>query len=343
MKLPSLFSLVTDDLAIDLGTSRTRVFARGRGIVVNEPSLLAYDVPSREVVAVGLEAMELEGRSSDDIQIISPLQDGVVADSTFAGKLIESYIRKARDGRSTLSRRVLLSIASDATDIEYYALRYAAKEASVSNVHFINKGMVAILGSGVDPEDQRATLAVDVGAGTTTIAAMVHNHLIFTRTLRVGGNDMDAALIEMIKQNHSLLGGPRTAERVKIELGCALPLEQEQTTMVKGRSTVAGNPDMAIVNSIEVHDAIEPIISRINLAIQEALETLPPEASGDIYDRGMILAGGGALLAGFDERLSKETELAVQLAESPARAVIRGLGLLFEDALMLRRAVVKHV
>jgi len=172
---------------------------------------------------------------------------------------------------------------------------------------------------------------------------MVHNHLIFTRTLRVGGNDMDAALIEMIKQNHSLLVGPRTAERVKIELGCALPLEQEQTTMVKGRSTVAGNPDMAIVNSIEVHDAIEPIISRINLAIQEALETLPPEASGDIYDRGMILAGGGALLAGFDERLSKETELAVQLAESPARAVIRGLGLLFEDALMLRRAVVKHV
>src|SRR6185436_12463133 len=313
MKLPSLLDLVTDDLAIDLGTSRTRVFARGRGIVVNEPSLLAYDVPSREVVAVGLEAMELEGRSSEEIQIISPLQDGVVADSTFAGKLIESYIRKARDGRSTLSRRVLLSIASDATDIENYALRYAAKEASVSNVHFINKGMVAILGSGVDPEDQRATLAVDVGAGTTTIAAMVHNHLIFTRTLRVGGNDMDAALIEMIKQNHSLLVGPRTAERVKIELGCALPLEQEQTTMVKGRSTVAGNPDMAIVNSIEVHDAIEPIISRINLAIQEALETLPPEASGDIYDRGMILAGGGALLAGFDERLSKETELAVQL------------------------------
>jgi rod shape-determining protein MreB len=341
MKLPSLLNLVTDDLAIDLGTSRTRVFARGRGIVVNEPSLLAYDQPSREVVAVGLEAMELEGRSSEDIQIISPLQDGVVADSNFAGKLIASYIRKARDGRSTLSRRVLISIASDATDIEHYALRYAAKEAGVSNVHFINKGFVAILGAGVDPADQRATLVVDVGAGTTTIAAMVHNRLIFTRTLRVGGNELDAALIEMIKQNHNLLVGPRTAERVKIELGCAVSLDQEQTTMVKGRSTVAGNPDMAIINSIEVHDALEPVLAKIVFATQEALEALPPEASGDIYDRGMILAGGGSLMAGFDERLTKETELAVQLTESPARAVVRGLGLLFEDPLMLRRAIVK--
>ena len=341
MKLPSLLSLVTDDLALDLGTSRTRVFARGRGIVVNEPSLLAYDLPSREVVAVGLEAMELEGRASEEIQIISPLQDGVVADSTFAGKLIESYIRKARDGRSSISRRVLISIAADATDIEYYALRYAAKEASVSNVHFINKGMVAILGSGVSPEDQRATLVVDVGAGTTTIAAMVHNHLILTRTLRVGGNDMDTAVVEMIKQNHGLLVGPRTAERVKIELGCAMPFDQETTTMVKGRSTVAGSPDMAIVNSIEVHEALEPVVTRVVSAIAEALEALPPEAAGDIYDRGMVLAGGAALLAGFDERLTKETELAVQLTESPARAVIRGLGLLFEDALRLRRAIVK--
>lgn len=341
MKLPSLLSLVTDDLAIDLGTSRTRVFARGRGIVVNEPSLLAYDLPSREVVAVGLEAMELEGRASEDIQIISPLQDGVVADSSFAGKLIESYIRKARDGRSTFSRRVLISIAADATDIESYALRYAAKEASVTNVHFINKGLVAILGSGIDPEDQRAILVVDIGAGTTTITAMVHKHLIFTRTLRVGGNDVDTAIIEMIKQNHSLLVGPRTAERVKIELGCAMPLDQEHTTMVKGRSTIAGTPEMAIVNSIEVYDVIEPIVTRIITAIQEALEALPPEASGDIYDRGMILAGGASLLAGLDERLTKETELAVQLTESPARAVIRGLGVLFEDPLMLRRAIVK--
>lgn len=341
MKLPSIFNLVTDDLAIDLGTSRTRVFARGRGIVVNEPSLLAYDNPSREVVAVGLEALELEGRASEDIQIISPLQDGVVADSTFAGKLLESYIRKARDGRSTLSRRVLISVAADASDIEQYALRYAAKEAGVNNVHFINKGLVAILGAGAGTDDQRATLVVDIGAGTTTIAAMVHNHLIFTKTLRVGGNDMDTALINMIRVNHNLLVGPRTAERVKIELGCAVPLDQEQTTMVKGRSTIGGHPEMAIINSIEIHESIEPIVARIVNAIQDALEALPPEASGDIYDRGMILAGGSSLLAGLDERLSKETELSVQLTESPQRAVIRGIGLLFENPLALRRAIIK--
>lgn len=341
MKLPSLRSLVTDDLAVDLGTSRTRVFARGRGIIVNEPSLLAYDKPSREVVAVGMEALELEGRASEEIQIFSPMQDGVVADSTFAGKLLESYIRKARDGRSHLSRRVLISVQSDATDIEYYALRYAAKEAGVSNVHFINKGLAATLGAGFDPEDQRATLVVDVGAGTTTIAAMIHDHLIFSRTLRVGGNDLDQTLTNMIKYNHNLLVGTRTAERVKIELGCAVPLDREQTTTVKGRSTVTGAPEMAVVNNIEIHEAIEPIVSRIIKGVQDALEALPPEASGDIYDRGMVLAGGGGLLAGFDERLSRETELAVVLAESPARAVIRGLGSLFEDPDQLRKAILK--
>ncbi len=341
MKLPSLLNLVTDDLAIDLGTSRTRVYARGRGIVVNEPSLMAYDMPSREVVAVGLEALELEGRASEDIQIISPLQDGVVADSTFAGKLLSNYLKKARDGRSSISRRVLISVASDASDIEQYALRYASKEAGVTNVHFINKGLVTILGAGIDPDDQRATLVMDVGAGTTTIAAMVHNHLIFTRTLRLGGNDMDKALVEMVKANHNLHVGPRTAERVKIELGCAVPLDQEQTTMVKGRSAVNGHPEMAFVNSIEIHEAIEPVVARISRAVQDALESLPPEASGDIYDRGIILAGGASLLTGFDERMMKDTELAVSLTESPARAVIRGLGMLYENPLALRRAILK--
>jgi len=341
MKIPSLRNLVTDDLAVDLGTSRTRVFARGRGIVVNEPSLLAYDTPTREVVAVGMEALELEGRASEDVQIISPLHDGVVADSNFAGQLLGSYIRKARDGRSHLSRRVLIAVQADASDIEHYALRYASKEAGVNNVHFINKGLAATLGAGFDPEDQRATLVVDVGAGTTTVAAMIHDHLIFARTMRVGGNDLDAAITSMVKYNHNLLVGPRTAERVKIELGCAVPLEQEQTTMVKGRSTVTGAPEMAIINSIEIHEAMEPIISRVIKSVQDALESLPPEASGDIYDRGMMLAGGTALLAGFDERLSKETELAVQLAESPARAVVRGLGTLFENPLQLRKAVLK--
>lgn len=341
MKLPSLFNLMTDDMAVDLGTSRTRIFARGRGIVVNEPSLLAYDQPSQEVVAVGLEALELEGRASGDIMIIAPLKDGAVADPTFAGELLKRYLRKARDGRSSISRRVLIAIPADASTIEHRALYYAAKEAGVSNVHFVNKGVAAILGSGANPDDQRAMLVVDVGAGTTTISAMVHNHLIFSRTLRVGGNDMDEALIDMIKANHNLLVGPRTAERVKIELGCAVPLDQENTTMVKGRSTIGGNPEMAVVNSIEIHEAIEPVIMRIVNAIEEALEALPPEASGDIYDRGMILGGGSALLAGFDERLSKETELAVQLTESPQRAVVRGLGLLFENPLLLRRAIIK--
>lgn len=341
MKISSWRSLVTDDLGVDLGTSRTRVFARGRGIVVNEPSLLAYDKPSRDVVAVGMEALELEGRASEDTQIVSPLQDGVVADSFLAGKLLESYIRKARDGRSHFSRRVLLAVQSDATDIEHYALQYAAREAGVSNIQFVNKGLAVTLGAGFDPEDQRASLVVDVGAGTTTVAAVIQNHVIFSRTLKVGGNDLDTAIANMIKYNHNVLVGPRTAERVKIELGCAVQLDQEQTTNVKGRSTITGSPEMAVVNSVEIFDAIEPIVDRIVKSIEDSLEALPPEASGDIYDRGLVLAGGGSLLSGFDERLSKETELAVQLAESPARAVVRGLGVLFENATLLKRASIK--
>ncbi len=341
MKISNWRNLVTDDLGVDLGTSRTRVFARGRGIVVNEPSLLAYDKPSREVVAVGMEALELEGRASDDTQIVSPLHDGVVADSFMAGKLLESYIRKARDGRSHFSRRVLLAVQSDASDIEHYALQYAAREAGVNNIQFVNKGLAVTLGSGFDPEDQRATLVIDVGAGTTTVAAVIHNHVIFSRTIRVGGNDLDLAIANMIKYNHNVLVGPRTAERVKIELGCAIQLEQEQTTNVKGRSTISGSPEMAVVNSIEIYEAIEPTIARIIKSIEDSLESLPPEASGDIYDRGFTLAGGGALLSGFDERLSKETELSVQLAESPARAVVRGLGVLFENPALLKRAAIK--
>lgn len=340
MKLPSLRNLVTDDLAVDLGTARTRVFARGRGIVVNEPSLLAFDTHSNEVVAVGMEALELEGRSSDNVQIFSPMQDGVVADANFAGKLLESYVRKARDGRS-LQRRVLISTPADATDIERYALRYAGREAGVSNVHFIDKGLAATLGSGYNAQDEHATFVVDIGAGTTTMAAMIRDHLIFSKTLRIGGNDLDEAVVAMIKQNHSLQVGPRTAERVKIELGCAVTVDHEQTTSVRGRSTVTGAPEMAVVNSIEIHDAIAPVVGRIVKGVQDALESLPPEASGDIYDRGLVVAGGCSLLAGMDERLARDTELHVALAESPARAVIRGLGILFDDPLKLRKAGMK--
>ena len=199
----------------------------------------------------------------------------------------------------------------------------------------------ATLGAGFELDDQRASLVIDVGAGTTTVSAVIHNHLIFSRTIRVGGNDLDTAISNMIKYNHSVQVGPRTAERVKIEQDCAVQLEQEQTTNVKGRSTVSGSPEMAMVNSVEIYEAIDPIVSRIIKAIEDSLESLPPEASGDIYDRGLVLAGGGALLSGLDERLSKESELSVTLAESPARAVVRGLGILFENPVLLKRAVIK--
>lgn len=342
MSLPQIRLLLKDQLAIDLGTSRTRVAAWGRGMVVNQPTLLAYNRSEERVDAVGLEAFELEGRTAPEIRIINPLHDGSVADSALAGELLKKYLDLARERRFPyFSPRVLIAVPAESTDVEHSAIRHAAIEAGIIDLHFVNKGYVMLLGAGITEASQPARLMVDIGAGTMTVAAIARNYLIFSRTWRVGGNDMDGMLIEMIKQNHSLLIGPRTAERVKIELGCAMPLEFESTTQVKGQKTNGGSPWMEVVNGIEVQEAIEPVVQRIIKCLQEALEALPPEAAADIYDQGIVLAGGTALLTGLDERITRETRLPVRIIETPQRAVIHGLSLLFESPKALRRALLE--
>lgn len=342
MRLPSLSGLITDDLAIDLGTVHTFISARGRGIVVNEPSLVAIDRVDGEVVAVGNEALEMLGRSPDEVEIRRPLEDGVVSDFELAAKMLASYIRKARGSRSIFSRRVILGVPSDVTSVERYALMQSVQAAGANRAYLVDKGYLAALGANIVTDDERASMIVDVGGATTEIASVTRSHLVASQSIRKGGSDIDAALIDHIKRHHNLMIGNRTAERVKMELACALPIFKVNTaalesTKIRGQSIVRSVPEMMTITPQEIHSAIEPVLKEIIMAVRNFLEELTPEVAGDIYDRGMTLTGGGALLAKFDERLESELKMKVSVAKSPRESVVFGASTLFDNPLLLRR------
>ncbi len=342
MKLPSLSGLITDDLAIDLGTVHTFISARGRGIVVNEPSLVAIDRTDGEVVAVGNEALEMLGRSPEEVEIRRPLEDGVVSDFELAAKMLGSYIRKARGSRSAFSRRVILGVPSDVTSVERHALFQAVQAAGANRAYLVDKGYLAAMGTNIITDDERASMIVDVGGATTEMATVTRSHLIASRSIRKGGSDIDAAIIEHIKRYHNLLIGNRTAERVKMELACALPIFKMTTaalesTKIRGQSIVRSVPEMMTITPQEIHTAMEPIIKEIISAVRTFLEDLSPEVAGDIHDRGMTITGGGALLAKFDERMESELQLKVKVAQNPRESVVFGASALFDNPLLLRR------
>lgn len=342
MKLPSLSGLITDDLAIDLGTVHTFISARGRGIVVNEPSLVAIDRTDGEVVAVGNEALEMLGRSPEEVEIKRPLEDGVVSDHDLAAKMLGSYIRKARGSRSTFSRRVILGVPTDVTSVERYALLQAVQAAGANRAYLVDKGYLGAMGAKIITDDERASMIVDIGGATTEMATVTRSHLIAARSIRKGGSDIDNAIIDHIKRHHNLLIGNRTAERVKMELACALPTFKLTTagleyTKIRGQSIARAVPEMLTIMPAEIHTAIEPIIKEIIMAVRTFLEDLSPEVAGDIYDRGITITGGGALLAKLDERMEGELQLKVKVAQSPRESVVMGASALFDNPLLLRR------
>jgi rod shape-determining protein MreB len=342
VKLPSLSGLITDDLAIDLGTVHTFISSRGRGIVVNEPTLVAIDRDDGEVVAVGNEALEMLGRSPEEVDIRRPLEDGVVSDFELAARMLESYIRKARGSRSAFSRRVILGVPSDVTSVERHALYQAAQAAGASRVYLVDKGYLAAMGAKIITDDERASMIVDLGGATTEMASVTRSHLVAARSIRKGGSDIDVAIIEHIKRYHNMMIGYRTAERVKMELACALPIFKVPTaalekTKIRGQSIVRSVPEMMTVTPQEIHAAIEPVLKEIINAVRIFLEDLTPEVAGDIHDRGMTITGGGALLAKLDERMESELRLKVKVAQSPRESVVIGAGMLFENPLLLRR------
>jgi rod shape-determining protein MreB len=333
----SLSEIFTEDLAVDLGTVHTFIYGRGRGMVVNEPSLVAIDRITSEVIAVGNEALEMLGRSPEDVEVAYPMREGVVADSELAQKMLAKFLRKARGGRPRLSRRLIMNVPSGITSVERFAILEVVKGIGVSRVYLVDEGLVAAIGAKLSVDEMQASMVVDIGGGKTSIAVVANAGIVESTTLRLGGLDMDHAIIEYIKQHHRVLIGERTAERLKTVLGSATPPVEEHKSVVKGQNISEGGPEVIEVGSAEIHAAIDNQIKQIVEAIRNVLESIPPEVAGDIHDCGIVITGGMALLAGMDARISKATKLHVTIAESPRQSVGRGLILLYENPLLLRR------
>lgn len=333
----SLSNPFTEDLAIDLGTVHTFIYGRGRGMVVNEPSLVAIDRINNEVIAVGTEALEMLGRSPEDVEVAYPMREGVVADSELAQKMLGKFIRKARGGRARLSRRIILSVPSGITSVERFAIREVVKGIGVSRVYLVEKGLAAAIGIKLPVSEMKASMVVDIGGATTSIAVVANAGIVESETLRIGGLDMDQAIVNHIKHRHRILIGERTAERLKVVLGSATDPPEEHKSIVKGQSISEGGPEMVEASSTEIHQAIDGVIKQIVDAVREVLERIPPEVASDVHDSGLILTGGIALLAGMDARLRQATRLQVEVAESPRQSVGRGLIALYDQPLLLRR------
>jgi rod shape-determining protein MreB len=333
----SLTNPFTEDLAVDLGSVHTFIYGRGRGMVVNEPSLVANDRVSGEVIAVGNEALEMLGRSPEDIEVAYPMQDGVVADSELAQKMLQKFIRKARGGRARFSRRIIHSVPSGISSVERFAIREVVRGIGASRVYLVEEGLAAAIGAKLAVGEMKASMVVDVGGATTSIAVAANAGIVESETLRIGGLDMDRAITDYIKRERRVLIGERTAERLKMVLGSATDPVEDHKSVVKGQNMNEGGPEVIEVSSHEIHKAIDPVVKQIVEAVRAVLERLPPEVTGDVHDRGMVLTGGMALLAGIDERISEGTTLVVTVAESPRQSVGRGLIALYDQPLLLRR------
>jgi len=329
--------MFSNDLAIDLGTANTCVFARGRGIVLSEPSIVAFNTTNATIEAVGNEAKEMLGRTPANITAIKPMRDGVIADFEAAEKMLTHFIRKAHKRSGWLRPRVVIGVPSEITQVERRAVKDSAYRAKASEVHLIEEGMAAAIGAGMPITEASGNMIVDIGGGTTDIAVLSLAGTVYSKSVRVAGNAMDEAITLWARREHNLLIGERTAERIKMEIGSAAPLAKPRKIEVKGRHQLEGRPTTIIMNDSEIREALAEPIRVIIQAVRDALERIPPELSADICDRGIVLSGGGALLAKMDERLRIETGLPVQVAEDPLSSVVLGAGKMLSDFTLLRK------
>jgi len=338
--LRPLASLFSEDLAIDLGTVNTRVYARGRGIVVNEPSAVALDETTGEVQAVGKEAKEMLGRTPSKIGVIKPLRDGVIADFKVTEKMLAYFIQKAHQRRTLVHPRVIISVPSEITQVERRAVTDSAYRAKAAEVHLVEQAMMAAIGAGLPVTKPGGNLVVDIGGGTTDVALISMSGIVYSRSLRIAGNHMDEAIMNYVKRKYNLLIGERMAEKIKIEIGSATALDKPMTMEIKGRSLIEGIPKTITVDDSEIREALNECVAAIVTAIRVALERTPPELSADISDRGLVLAGGGALLKNLDKRIRDETGLPVCIADDPLCSVVLGTAKLLNDFRLLRRIAV---
>ena len=332
------WDLFSNDLAIDLGTANTLVHVKGQGIVLREPSVVAMDSITKEVTAVGAQAKQMLGRAPGNIIAIRPMKDGVIADFEVTQKMIRHFIQKVHNNRKTLIRpRVVVAVPSGITQVEKRAVRDSAESAGAREVFLIDEPMAAAIGVGLPIQEPTGNMIIDIGGGTTEVAIISMSGVVYSKSIRIAGDELDEAMVNYIKRKYNLLIGERTAEEVKIQIGSAFPMEERMTMEVKGRDLVAGIPKTLIVSDEEIREAMAETCSSIVEAVKIALERTPPELAADIVDKGVVVSGGGALIKGMDTLLKESTGLPITLADDPLSAVATGAGLILKDIKLLRK------
>jgi rod shape-determining protein MreB len=328
-----ILGLFSQDIGIDLGTANTLVNVRNKGIVINEPSVVAIEKKTKKVLAIGLDAKEMVGRTPATIVAIRPLRDGVISDFDVTERMLHYFIKKVHDqALLPMPRpRVVVGIPSGVTEVEKRAVHDATLSAGAREAYLIEEPMAAAIGAGLPITESLGSMVVDVGGGTTEVAVIALGGIVVSRSLRVAGDEMDEDIIQYARQKYNLLIGERMAERLKITIGSAYPLPQEQTMTLKGRNLITGLPESIEVSSVEIREALANSVNTIIEMVRDALDDTPPELVADLMEQGIALAGGGALLQGLDERLSEETKMRVYVADDPMTCVARGAGKVLED------------
>lgn len=336
-----LFDLLSSDIGIDLGTANTLVFVRGIGIVLNEPSVVATEVSTGRILAVGAEAKEMIGRTPEHIRAIRPLRDGVIADFEITEKLLSYFIRRVIRHRYLMKPRVVVSVPSGITEVEKRAVRDSAENAGAREVYLVQEPMAAAIGVGLPVDKPSGIMVIDIGGGTSEIAVIALWGIVNNISIRIAGDEMNEAIVLYLKKNYNLLIGELTAEQIKIDIGSAYPMDREESIEIKGRDLIAGVPKTMKLSSVQVRDALSEPVDAIVEAVRQSLERTPPELSSDILDRGIVLTGGGALLRGLHRRLRQETNLPVNVADDPLTCVVRGTGRVLENMTMYNKVLMK--
>ncbi len=331
-----LLNYFSTDIGIDLGTANTVVYVRGRGIVLREPSVVAIVTGTSQVRAVGEEAKRMLGRTPGNITAIRPMKDGVIADFDITEAMLRYFIKKVHNRRYGVKPRVIVAVPSGITEVERRAVKESAYHAGARDVRLIEEPMAAAIGVGLPVEEPAGNMIVDIGGGTTEVALISLAGIVLSRSVRVAGDECDEAIIQYMKRAYNLMIGERTAEEIKIKVGSAYPLEQELTMEVRGRDLVAGLPKTLTITSEEIREALQETISIVVENVRVTLERCPPELAADLVDRGIMLAGGGALLRGIDKLLAEETGLPVHLSDDPLSAVALGTGIVLESGYLER-------
>jgi rod shape-determining protein MreB len=328
------------DMAVDLGTANTLVYVRGRGIVLNEPSVVALNTNNGQIVAVGVEAKRMIGRTPGNIVAIRPLKDGVIADFDVTERMLRYFIQKVHRRSYMAKPRLVVAVPSGITGVEQSAVKEAGHQAGARRVYIIEEPMAAAIGAGLPIHEPTGNMVVDIGGGTTEVAVISLGGIVTSQSIRVGGDELDQAIITFGKKEYSLMLGERTAEEIKMALGSAFPAEDEPHAEIRGRDLVSGLPKTVVISAAEVRKAIEEPVNLIVDAVKNTLDKCPPELAGDVMDRGIALTGGGALLRGLESRIREETGMPVQVADNPLDSVVLGTGKCVEDFETLRQVLV---